>query len=101
MSGKETQIPRVPTRKILLTLHEIRVHYFRMKNITLSADEFLIQQARVRAASENRSLNDLFREWLAQYVSQPQAAQKYIELMTQLNHVQASGPYTRDEMNER
>ncbi|MCA9945900.1 MAG: hypothetical protein KC449_20600 [Anaerolineales bacterium] len=72
-----------------------------MKNITLSADEYLIQQARQRAASENRSLNDLFREWLAQYVSQPHAAQKYADLMAQLNHVQAAGPYTRDELNER
>ncbi|MCC6601686.1 MAG: hypothetical protein IT327_00675 [Anaerolineae bacterium] len=72
-----------------------------MRNITLSADETLIQQARLRAASENRSLNDVFREWLAQYVMQPYAAQKYSELMAQLNHIQASGPYTRDELNER
>ncbi|WP_420641017.1 hypothetical protein [Candidatus Leptofilum sp.] len=72
-----------------------------MKNITFSADETLIQQARLRAASENRSLNDLFREWLSQYVAQAHAAQKYSELMTQLDHIQAAGPYTRDEMNER
>lgn len=84
-----------------MTPHEIRVHCFRMRNITLSADETLIQQARLRAASENRSLNELFREWLAQYVAQPHAAAKYSELMSQLDHVQASGPYTRDEMNER
>jgi hypothetical protein len=31
------------------------------KNITLSADEALIQQARRRAMQENRTLNDLFR----------------------------------------
>ena len=72
-----------------------------MKNITLSADEFLIQQARQRAAKENRSLNDLFREWLAQYVSQPHAAEKYSEVMAQLSHVQAGGSFTREEMNER
>lgn len=84
-----------------MTQHEIRVHCFRMRNITLSADETLIQQARVRAASENRSLNDLFREWLTQYVMQPHAAQKYSEIMAQLDHIQSSGPYTRDELNER
>jgi hypothetical protein len=72
-----------------------------MKNITLSADEFLIQQARLRASSQNRSLNDLFREWLAHYVAQPHAAQKYSEIMAQLSHIQAAGPYTRDELNER
>lgn len=84
-----------------LTQHEIRVHFFRMKNITLSADESLIQQARVRAASENRSLNELFREWLTQYVAQTHAAQQYSELMMQLDHIQAGNSYTREEMNER
>lgn len=72
-----------------------------MKNITLSADETLIQQARLRAASENRSLNDLFREWLAQYVSQSHAAEKYNILMAELSHIESGGPFTRDEMNER
>ena len=72
-----------------------------MKNITLSADESLIQEARRRATSENTSLNELFREWLARYVSQPQAADRYFELMDRLDHVKAGGSFTRDEMNER
>jgi hypothetical protein len=38
-----------------------------MKNITPSADEAVIQQARRRAALEGMTLNDLFRAWLGRY----------------------------------
>ncbi len=38
-----------------------------LKNITLSADEALIREARRQAALQNTSLNALFREWLEQY----------------------------------
>jgi hypothetical protein len=34
-----------------------------MKNITLSADESTIEQARKRAMAEHTTLNDLFRSW--------------------------------------
>lgn len=72
-----------------------------IKNITLSADEALIQQARRRATSENITLNDLFREWLRRYVAQPFAPDQYAALMTRLNHVQAGRKFSREEMNER
>ena len=39
-----------------------------MKNITLSADESLIDAACRRAASEQTTLNAQFRIWLADYV---------------------------------
>jgi hypothetical protein len=35
-----------------------------MKNITLSADEDLIEQARLVARAQRRTLNAGFREWL-------------------------------------
>ena len=35
-----------------------------VKNITLSAEEDLIQRARLRAAKEKRTLNAAFRDWL-------------------------------------
>ncbi len=72
-----------------------------MEKITLSADKNLIQQARQRAARENRSLDELIQDWLAQYVEGAHAAQKYMELMAQLDHVHATSPYVRDETNER
>lgn len=70
-------------------------------NITFSADEALIQQARRRAAAENATLNQLFRQWLEQYVAQPTAADRYVALMERLDHIQSGGPFNRDEMNER
>lgn len=76
-----------------------------LKNITLSADEALIREARRQAALENTTLNALFREWLERYVAKDEeagkaAVRKYEELMERL------GPrfvrkYTREEMNER
>jgi len=36
-----------------------------MKNITLSADEALIEAARAQAKAENTTLNEQFRLWLA------------------------------------
>ncbi len=38
-----------------------------MKNITLSADERLIEAARERARAEHTTLNEQFRLWLAEY----------------------------------
>ena len=39
-----------------------------MKNITLSAEENLIEAARRRAVSEHTTLNEQFRLWLENYV---------------------------------
>jgi hypothetical protein len=35
-----------------------------MKNVTLSAEENLIEQARLVARQQHRTLNGAFREWL-------------------------------------
>jgi len=73
-----------------------------MKNITLSADEELIEQARQLARSQKRTLNDAFREWLLHFTQQAGKAEEYDALMTRLRKtVRSNGPYTRDEMNER
>ena len=82
--------------------HNIRVHSTIMsKNITLTADEAIIQQARRRAVDENTTLNELFRGWLKQYVQQPAASDRFTDVMEQLQHIQAGRSFTREEMNER
>jgi hypothetical protein len=81
--------------------HDIRGHYFRMKNITLSADEQLIKQARLLAKSQHKTLNAMFREWLEQFTAQSGGAQEFDALMKRLKHVQAGQRFSRDEMNER
>lgn len=73
-----------------------------MKNITLSADEKLINEARRQAAARGTSLNDEFRQWLkTQTVSPAQRAERYRNLMKRLQHVNAGRKFTREEMNER
>ena len=61
----------------------------------------MIESARQRAAAENRTLNDLFRQWLAQYVAQPAAADSYRILMRRLSYVHAGRKFSREELNER
>ena len=72
-----------------------------VKNITLSAEETMIEQARRRATAEQTTLNELFRAWLARYVAQPVAADEYEKLMQHLSHVRAGRKFSREEMNER
>jgi hypothetical protein len=79
----------------------VRTRTGMIRNITLSGDEALIEQARRQASAEGKTLNELFRAWLAQYVSQAGAGERYDEIMSRLSHVDSGGKYTRDEMNER
>jgi len=74
-----------------------------MKNITLSADEELIEAARQRAASEHTTLNEQCRRWLADYVRREQQTRLAMETIRELQGRLATGgrKFTRDEMNER
>ncbi len=72
-----------------------------MRNITLSADEHLIEKARQVAKAEHKTLNTAFREWLRDYTTRAANVQDHLALMERLKHINAGGPYTRDEMNER
>lgn len=75
----------------------------RMKNITLSADDKLIEAARERARAEQTTLNEQFRRWLADYVRQEQQTESAMSLIEELRgQVRTGGrKFTRDEMNER
>jgi hypothetical protein len=72
-----------------------------MKNITLSAEEGLIEQARLVAKSQRTTLNAAFREWLQQYTLRSGNPREFDSLMKRLEHVKAGRRFTRDEMNER
>ena len=77
-----------------------------MKNITLSADDGLIDAARQQARSEHTTLNHQFRLWLAEYV---QRHQRVAVAMSTISELQGAligdgttkRKLTRDEMNER
>ncbi len=72
-----------------------------MKNVTLSAEEHLIEQARVVARAQHKTLNTAFREWLEQYASGVGSAKEVDALMKRLSHVKAGRTFTRDELNAR
>ena len=72
-----------------------------MKNITLTADDDLIAAARERARSENTTLNEQFRIWLAGY-ARKQRMQQYETVMSELRGKLVVGrKLSRDEPNER
>ena len=48
-----------------------------VKNITLSADGDLMENARQLARSESKTLNDAFCEWLAAYTARAGNVQEY------------------------
>ncbi len=72
-----------------------------MKNITLSADEDLIEQARLVARAQRKTLNAAFREWLLRFAAQSGTGGEVDSLMKRLGHVRAGRHFTREEMNER
>jgi len=72
-----------------------------VKNITFSAEDDLIQQARLVARGQSTTLNLAFRQWLADYTASSGDAQGYDALMRRLQRVRADQSFSRDEMNER
>jgi hypothetical protein len=55
--------------QICRMLHDKRVHCFRHPQ----ADEQLIEQARLLAKSQHKTLNAMFREWLEQFTDEAAA----------------------------
>ena len=72
-----------------------------VKNITLSAEDELIERARLRAAKEKRTLNAAFRDWLQRYAGADTGREEYARLMKRLSHVRSGRGFSREEMNER
>ena len=74
-----------------------------MKNITLSADENLIELARARAQAQRTTLNEQFRLWLDEYAGRRQQADAAVATIRALRGRLTTGGrrFTREEMNER
>src|SRR5438874_1312457 len=83
------------SQRAVVLEHGTRVHYLRMKNITLSAEEQLIAQARLLAKSRHKTLNAMFREWLEQFTAQSGGAQEFDALLKRLELVQAGSRVRR------
>ena len=74
-----------------------------MKNVTLSAEEHLIEAARLRAKSECSTLNEQFRTWLAAYVWPQRNVTTALDVIADIRLTAKTGgrKFSRDEMNER
>jgi hypothetical protein len=73
-----------------------------MKNITLSADESLIEAARARARAEQTTLNEQFRRWLGEYAQARARMDRYEEVMSAVRgKLKVGRKLSREAMNER
>ena len=73
-----------------------------IRNITLSADERLIEAAQEKARAEHTTLNEQFRRWLEDYTRGEQQAERAMAVVRELRgKLSVRRKFTRDEMNER
>ena len=72
-----------------------------MKNITLSADEILIEQARECARLQKSTLNSLFRQWLSELVKQKESESRLKGLELRIGYARSGGKFSREKMNAR
>jgi hypothetical protein len=76
-----------------------------LRNITLNADDNVIDTARDLMKAEGTSLNEQFKLWLDAYIAehrrkqQVEAALKTLEMMR--GSIKLDRKLTREEMNER
>ena len=69
----------------------------------MSADERDIEAARARARAEQISLNEAFRQWLAEYGGRQRRVEEAMRLLDEMqSYVRTGGrKFTREELNER
>lgn len=73
-----------------------------MKNITLAADESLIEGELACARIEPTTLNEQFPCWLAEYAHNREGTQRYDAVMAKLRgQLRVGRKLSRDEKNER
>ena len=73
----------------------------KLKNITLSAPQNLLNRARAKALEQNSTLNALFRVWLESMSREPSNVEEVRALLATLSYASAGKKFSRDEMNER
>ena len=72
-----------------------------MKNVTLSADEQLIELARAEARARNTTLNALFRDWLEDLAKRDERRARIDAVWEEMANYDAGGRFSREDMNER
>jgi predicted transcriptional regulator YdeE len=72
-----------------------------LKNITLSAEDLTIQKAREKAGKEQKTLNNLFREWLKRYINNTNMEDEFERFMERTGYVNPGKKFTKEELNAR
>jgi hypothetical protein len=77
-----------------------------MANVTLTVDENLLKQARIRALEQDTSVNALVRSYLEEYVGRGPRREGMAEFLALTESIHAgSGPggrsWTREQLYER
>ena len=72
------------------------------RNITFTADEALIEEAREAARADHTTLNEQFKIWLEQYARKRRAERAMQTVQRLRGYVRTEGrKFSRDDMNER
>jgi hypothetical protein len=77
------------------------VYTISVKNVTLSAEERVLERARELARQRSTTLNQMFRDWLAEVTADGKRKDRYEQLMQRLSRARSGGRFTRDDMNAR
>lgn len=74
-----------------------------MKNITMSADDHLIEAARAQARARHTTLNAEFRRWLEEYTRRQERTEAAMATIDGIRKYARTGgrKFTREEMNDR
>ena len=72
-----------------------------MRNVTLSAEDRVLERARELARRRSTTLNQMFRDWLAELTAERGRKDRYEQLMRRLARARSGRKFTRDETNAR
>ena len=76
-----------------------------MANLTITVDEEVLRQARIRALAQGKSVNSILAEYLRSYAdlhaAQEDATRTLIRLSTRSKSARGGRRWTRDELHER
>jgi hypothetical protein len=82
-------------------VHTGLVYTVLVKNVTLSAEDRLLERARDLARRRSTTLNQMFRDWLAELTAERARKDRFEQIMRRLARARSGGRFTRDEMNAR
>ncbi|MCB1144941.1 MAG: antitoxin [Leptospiraceae bacterium] len=72
-----------------------------MKSIIINIDDQLFEKVETKSAQMNKSIDDLFLNWLSEFTSEQVEEFNYLSYMEKFQHISIDLNFNRQEMNER